>query len=409
MTEKCYQILFLCSGNSARSILAETILNRVGRGRFRAFSAGSHPKGRVHPLALDLLKGLNFPTAGLRSKSWDEFSGPGAPSFDLVFTVCDNAAAEACPIWPGQPMSVHWGLPDPAAVDGDDGDRMPAFRRAFETLEYRIAMLMNLPMASLDRLEIKARLEGIGRAQQPWLSRKPIPPAERLIAALDVPGASEAKALVESLGDAVMFYKLGLELCMSGSYFDLIEWLLSRQKKVFVDLKFFDVPETVGRAVRRLKDRGVHFATVHGNDAMLEAAVREKSDLKILAVTVLTSLDQRDLEDLGFQCDVKRLVLSRAKRALAIGCDGVISSGLEAPKLRAELGERLLVVTPGIRPVENRPSDDQKRVVDVNEAFGNGADHIVVGRPIRDAKDPRATAEEMQATIRALFSNTPHA
>jgi orotidine-5'-phosphate decarboxylase len=409
MTEKCYQILFLCSGNSARSILAEAILNRVGHGRFRAFSAGSHPKGRVHPLALDLLKGLNFPTAGLRSKSWDEFSGPGAPPFDLVFTVCDNAAAEACPIWPSQPVSVHWGLPDPAAVDGDDGDRMPAFRRAFETLEYRIAMLMNLPMASLDRLEIKARLEGIGRAQHASLSRKPIPPEERLIVALDVPGASEAKALVGSLGDAVMFYKLGLELCMSGSYFDLIEWLLSRKKKVFADLKFFDVPETVGRAVRRLKDRGVHFATVHGNDAMLEAAVREKSDLKILAVTVLTSLDQRDLEDLGFQCDVERLVLSRAKRALAIGCDGVISSGLEAPKLRAELGERLLVVTPGIRPVENRPTDDQKRVVDVNEAFGNGADHIVVGRPIRDAKDPRAAAEEMQATIRALFSNTPHA
>ena len=369
-------------------------------------SAGSHPKGYVHPLALDLLQGLNFPTAGLRSKSWDEFSAPGAPSFDLVLTVCDNAAAETCPIWPGQPMSVHWGLPDPAAVDGD---RMSAFRRAFETLEYRIAMLVNLPMASLDPLEIRARLEEIGRAQHPWLSRKPIPPAERLIAALDVPGASEAKALVESLGDAVVFYKLGLELCMSGSYFDLIEWLLSRQKKVFADLKFFDVPETVGRAVRRLKDRGVHFASVHGNDLMLKAAVREKGELKILAVTVLTSLDQRDLEDLGFQCDVERLVLSRAKRALAIGCDGVISSGLEAPKLRAELGERLLVVTPGIRPVENRPSDDQKRVVDVNVAFLNGADHIVVGRPIRDAKDPRATAEEMQATIRALFSNTPHA
>ncbi len=409
MTEKCYQILFLCSGNSARSILAEAILNRIGGGRFRAFSAGSQPKGHVHPLALDLLQGLNIPTAGLRSKSWDEFSGPGAPCFDFVLTVCDNAAAEACPIWPGQPMSVHWGLPDPAAVNGDDGERMPAFRRAFETLEYRIAMLVNLPMASLDRLAIKARLEGIGRAQRPWLSRKPIPPAERLIAALDVPGASEAKALVESLGDAVAFYKLGLELCMSGSYFDLIEWLLSRQKKVFADLKFFDVPETVGRAVRRLKDRGLHFATVHGNDAMLEAAVREKGDLKILAVTVLTSLDRRDLDDLGFQCDVERLVLSRAKRALAIGCDGVISSGLEAPKLRAELGERLLVVTPGIRPVENRPSDDQKRVVDVNEAFRNGADHIVVGRPIRDAKDPRGTAEEMQATIRALFSNTPHA
>ncbi|MGH8555106.1 MAG: arsenate reductase ArsC [Gammaproteobacteria bacterium] len=167
MTEKCYQILFLCSGNSARSILAEAILNRIGRGRFRAFSAGSHPKGHVHPLALGLLKGLNFPTAGLRSKSWDEFSGPGAPSFDLVLTVCDNAAAETCPIWPGQPMSVHWSLPDPAAVDGDDGHRMPAFRRAFETLEYRLAMLVNLPMVSLDRLEIKARLEGIGRAQRP--------------------------------------------------------------------------------------------------------------------------------------------------------------------------------------------------------------------------------------------------
>jgi orotidine-5'-phosphate decarboxylase len=175
-------------------------------------------------------------------------------------------------------------------------------------------------------------------------------------------------------------------------------------KRVFVDLKFFDVPETVRGAVRGLRNRGVTFATVHGNQAILEAAGDAKGDVKILAVTVLTSLDRGDLDDLGFKCDVAELVLSRARRALAAGCDGVISSGLEAPMLKRELGERVLVVTPGIRPVENRPVDDQKRTVDVAQAFANGADYIVVGRPIRNAPDPRAAAEAVQATIARTFA-----
>jgi orotidine-5'-phosphate decarboxylase len=236
------------------------------------------------------------------------------------------------------------------------------------------------------------------------LSQKSIPRAERLIVALDVPDRTTAQALVEQLGDSVRFYKIGLELFMSGSYFDLIEWLKSKHKKIFCDLKFFDVPETVARAVRQLKDRGVDFATVHGNDPMLEAAAKEKNGLKILAVTVLTSLDRHDLDDLGFQCDTETLVLSRARRALQIGCDGVISSGLEAPALRGELGDQFIIVVPGIRPVDNRPEDDdQKRTVDVSQAFRNGADYIVVGRPIRDATDPRAKAEEIQREIADLF------
>ena len=190
---------------------------------------------------------------------------------------------------------------------------------------------------------------------------------------------------------------------MAGGYFEMLEWLVKRGNKVFVDLKFFDVPETVRAAVRGLRNRGITFATVHGNQAMLEAAGQDKGELKILAVTVLTSLDRGDLDDLGFDCDVERLVLSRARRALQAGCDGVISSGLEAPALKRELGSRLLVVTPGIRPVENRPVDDQKRTVDVAQAFANGADYIVVGRPIRQASDPRAAAESIQKTIAGVF------
>lgn len=234
-------------------------------------------------------------------------------------------------------------------------------------------------------------------------ARNTIPREERLIVALDVPSAEEARNLVETLGDAGCFYKIGLELFTAGGYFEMLEWLVRREKKVFVDLKFFDVPETVRAAVRGLRNRGVTFATVHGNQAMLEAAGRDKGELKILAVTVLTSLDRGDLDDLGFECDVERLVMSRARRALQAGCDGVISSGLEAPALKRELGSRLLVVTPGIRPVENRPVDDQKRTVDVAQAFANGADYIVVGRPIRQASDPRAAAESIQKTIAAIF------
>jgi orotidine-5'-phosphate decarboxylase len=238
------------------------------------------------------------------------------------------------------------------------------------------------------------------------LSQKKIPRRERLILALDVPTVSEAKDFVDRLGDAVQFYKLGLQLFMAGGYYELIDWLKRKNKQVFVDLKFFDVPGTVKLAVAQLKSRGVTFATVHGNDEMLKAAVEANSGVKILAVTVLTSLDRGDLADLGFQCDVESLVLSRAKRALQIGCAGVISSGLEAPRLRQHLGQRFLIVSPGIRPVENNlvETDDQKRVADVEQAFRNGADYIVVGRPIRRAADPRAKAEEIQGTIGKLFT-----
>ena len=240
------------------------------------------------------------------------------------------------------------------------------------------------------------------------LSNKAIPPAERLIFALDVPNPATARQLVETLGDAVCFYKIGLELFMAGGYFELIEWLRARDKKVFVDLKFFDVPETVRSAVRQLKPYGATLTTVHGNDAILRAAVdaaQEGGDeMGILAVTALTSLDQADLNDLGFACDPKALVLSRARRALEIGCRGVISSGLEAADLRTQLGDKLLIITPGIRPVLNRPADDQKRTMDVEDAFLSGADHIVVGRPIRQAPDPQAAAAAIQQRIARLFA-----
>ena len=229
-----------------------------------------------------------------------------------------------------------------------------------------------------------------------------IPARDRLIFAMDVPDCDAAKRLADELGDAVTFFKIGLELMMSGEYFDLLEWLLERDKKVFCDLKFFDIPATVGSAVRQLKDRGASFVTVHGNQSIMEAAAENKGDtLKVLGVTVLTSLDRGDLDDLGFDCDISALVLSRARRALEAGCDGVISSGLEVPKLRESVDDKLVVVTPGIRPVDNKPVGDQKRVVTVETAFENGADHIVVGRPIRDAESPRAAAEAIQATIAA--------
>src|SRR3990172_6997128 len=226
---------------------------------------------------------------------------------------------------------------------------------------------------------------------------------ERLIFAMDVPNADAARRLADALGDSVCFYKLGLELFMSGEAFELLDWMVGRGKRVFVDLKFFDVPATVAAAVRRLRNRGVTFTTVHGNQSIMEAAVEAAGDVGILAVTALTSLDRGDLDDLGFQCDVGELVLSRARRALAAGCPGVVSSGLEAKLLRAGVDDRLIVVTPGIRPVENRPVDDQKRVVGLAEPFANCSAYILIGRPIRDAADPRAAAEQIQATIAGLF------
>ena len=157
-----YNVLFLCSGNSARSIMAEAILNRRGAPRFTAFSAGSHPKGTVHPGALKQLEEVGLPTDGLRSKAWDEFGRPGAPNLDFVFTVCDNAAKEVCPIWPGQPMTAHWGVPDPATVSGTPLEVMRAFRETFSMLERRISLFVSLPLKSLDRLAIKKEIERIG-------------------------------------------------------------------------------------------------------------------------------------------------------------------------------------------------------------------------------------------------------
>ena len=232
-----------------------------------------------------------------------------------------------------------------------------------------------------------------------------IPPRDRLIVALDVPEADQARALVSRIGDAASFYKIGMELCMAPGFFELLEWLRRQDKKVFVDLKFFDIPETVARAVARLSERGAQLCTIHGNQSIMEAAAAAKSNgLKVLAVTALTSLDRGDLDDLGFQCDVEALVLSRARRALAAGCDGVVSSGLEVTRLRAEAPRELICVTPGIRPVDNDTHGDQKRVMTPTRALQAGADYLVVGRPIRDAADPRAAAAAIQSEIAAVLA-----
>ena len=224
---------------------------------------------------------------------------------------------------------------------------------------------------------------------------------DRLIFALDLPEIDKAKDIVTELDDSVNFYKIGMEMLMTGGYFELLNWLLERDKKVFVDLKFFDVPETVGRTIARLSDYGATFATIHGNQALMEKAAENKNDLKILAVTALTSLDRGDLDDLGFNCDVQELVISRAKRAFEAGCDGIVSSGLEVPYIRKYVDNKLIAVTPGIRPVEN--DDDQKRVVDVAKAFKSGSDYIVVGRPIKNAENRYQAASDIQKIIRSVF------
>jgi len=164
MAQRPYNILFLCTGNSARSILAEALINQAGHAKFRGFSAGSHPQGQVHPIALELLQRMNLATEGLRSKSWDEFAVPGAATLDFVFTVCDNAAGEVCPYWPGQPMTAHWGVPDPAAVEGTDSEKWVAFRNAFRLLGNRIKIFTSLPLESLDRIKLRERLDAIGKA-----------------------------------------------------------------------------------------------------------------------------------------------------------------------------------------------------------------------------------------------------
>lgn len=164
MNERPYNVLFLCTGNSARSIIGEALVNQWGRGKFRGYSAGSHPKGQVHPIAIELLKQMRVPSEGLRSKDWSEFSAPGAPHLDFVFTVCDNAAAEVCPIWPGQPMTAHWGVPDPAAVEGPDTLKWLAFRDTFKALESRIKIFVSLPIRSLDKMKLQERLDSIGKS-----------------------------------------------------------------------------------------------------------------------------------------------------------------------------------------------------------------------------------------------------
>lgn len=235
-----------------------------------------------------------------------------------------------------------------------------------------------------------------------------IDPRDRLIFALDVPDIDEAQRLVATLGDSVQFYKLGLEFFLSGHYFDLLHTLKDAGKKVFADLKLFDIPATVAAAVGQLQGHGVDFCTVHGNDGMMRAAAAAKGSMGILAVTALTSLDQGDLDDLGFQCDAETLVLSRARRALASGCDGVVSSGLEVARLRAEVDHALVTVCPGIRPILNDRESahgDQARVMTPGRAIAAGADYLVVGRPIRTATDPAAAAERIQEEIAAALEH----
>lgn len=224
---------------------------------------------------------------------------------------------------------------------------------------------------------------------------------KRIIFALDVESPEEAMEWVRRLEERVRFFKVGLQLFLAGG-FSIVEWILARGSEVMLDLKFFDVPQTVASAVGQLKGKGISFTTVHGNDAIVRAAVEAKQDVKILAVTVLTSLDDADMRDLGFRCSAEEVVLSRARRALELGCEGVVSSGLEAPKLRDRLGDRFLAVVPGVRPFANT-QDDQKRVVDVREAFLNGADYVVIGRPLRRAENPLLLAERMQRDIEAAL------
>ncbi len=238
---------------------------------------------------------------------------------------------------------------------------------------------------------------------------KNIPLHERIIFALDVDSPDEANVWLDRLGGHIHFYKVGLQLFLAG-WFPVIEMILKRGHKVMVDLKFFDIPETVALAVRALKNKGATFITVHGNDPILRAAVSQRHGAKILAVTVLTSFDESDMREMGSTRTIEDLVYHRAQKALGLGCDGVISSGLEVSRLRAELGNPFIIVTPGIRPGANDVvQDDQKRTVSAYEAIRNGADYIVVGRPIRDASDPVSVVKEMQAQIANALSAATHA
>jgi len=222
---------------------------------------------------------------------------------------------------------------------------------------------------------------------------------ERIIFALDVPNPEEAKQWVRKLDGDIKFFKVGLELFLAG-WWDIVDYIIGRGNKVMLDLKFFDIPETVHLAIQQVKDRGVTFATIHGNDAIIKAAVSDRGDVKVLAVTVLTSFDESDMRQLGLTGSVEDLVLIRARKALELGCDGVVSSALEAKPLRDELGRNYLVVTPGIRPESSVPGeDDQKRIATARMAILNGADHVVIGRPIRTATDPIAIIKKLQDEI----------
>jgi len=232
------------------------------------------------------------------------------------------------------------------------------------------------------------------------MSEKTIPIQDRIIVALDVDSPDQAKTLVKKCESHIGFYKVGLQLFM-GSWFETVDWIIDRGHKVMLDLKFFDIPETVKLAVEQVNNRGVSFATIHGNDPIIRAAVSARGDLKLLAVTVLTSFGEEDLRAMGMTQSIEDLVYFRAKRALDLGCDGVVSSGLEAEKMRNDLGEKLLIVTPGIRPGANvsNSDDDQKRIVTAGMAIKNGANHVVVGRPITKAADPIQVIEQMQHDI----------
>jgi orotidine-5'-phosphate decarboxylase len=235
---------------------------------------------------------------------------------------------------------------------------------------------------------------------------KDIPLNERIILALDVENGEQAKELVKRTESHISFYKVGLQLFMA-SWFEIVDWLRDRGHKVMVDLKFFDIPETVKLAVAQLNNRGVTFATIHGNDPIIRAAVEAKGDLALLAVTVLTSFGQEDMEAMGMTKSIEELVYFRAKRALELGCDGVVSSGMEAKRLRDKLGSKLMVVTPGIRPGTNlyNEQDDQQRIVTARQAITDGVDYLVVGRPISKAADPIEVISALQEEIKQGLSS----
>ena len=234
---------------------------------------------------------------------------------------------------------------------------------------------------------------------------KDIPVEDRIILALDVESSKQAKELVKKTESQINFYKVGLQLFMAG-WFEIIDWLAARGHKIMLDLKFFYIPETVKLAVAQLNNRGVTFATIHGNDPIIRAALEAREDLALLAVTVLTSFGQEDMQAMGMTQSVEELVYYRAKRALELGCEGVVSSGLEAKRLRDRLGSKLLIVTPGIRPGANiqEQQDDQQRIVTAGQAIADGADYLVVGRPITKAPDPITVINLLQNEIKQALA-----